>query len=301
MRAFGGTGTQEQQDRLGNQQRQQEDRWAAEAGAGARPGPGWSWVPGRNENEAGRWVQGNSGPAANGTVAKAKPGGTANYYDDSWLQLLTSLKGGEDPGAAFTRLLEGFKGEPSDLESFFDNPAARMAFAYMLGSGKGAKFMGDFSQEPSMRAFASGKGQIGQAAEMANQGQQAQLASMGLGRSGLAGAASAGIMQQAGGQSAQLGAALEQQRYSNLLQQAQMSFDTERIMAQLALGQTPAPSGGGGGMDSTAALIGAAGTVLGSLVGAPWLGAAAGAGYGAVKGSGGGGGGGGSREGWGQS
>lgn len=228
-------------------------------------------------------------PQSDGTVGKSRPGGMANYYDDSWLQLLRGLQAGDDPSAAFTRLLEGFKGDPGDLESFFDNPSARMAFAYMLGSSKGAKHLGDFSQEPSMRAFASGKGQIGQAAAMANQGQQAQLASMGLGRSGLAGAAEAGIMQQAGGQSAQLGAALEQQRYSNLLQQANMSFDVERIMTQLALGQTPAPMEGGGGMDSTAALIGAAGTVLGSFIGAPWLGAAAGGAYGATRSSGGGG------------
>lgn len=181
-------------------------------------------------------------PSGQGQVSKAYPEGMASYYDDSWLQLLNAMKAGKSPGGSFENLLGEFKGQPNDLKRFLENPAARMALAYGLTNTAGYNKLNDFGLEPSMQALAAGRGQIQSAAEIGSRRNQSALAGMGFGRSGLAAAAERDSRMGAASQVANLESMLRQQRYANLMSQAQQAFDADRLITSMATGYQAPPA-----------------------------------------------------------
>ncbi len=210
------------------------------------------------------WEQTKSG--GQGTVPKRHPEGTSRYYDDSYLQLLNALQSGDNPEGGWQNLLTEFKGSPGDLQRFMEHPAFRATQSYLMGNTPAAQMLGDFSMEPSMQALAAGQGAIGRGQAQATEQGQRALNQAGMGRNaGLMSAVARSAAQNAGQQSADLRARLEQQRYQNLMNQAQRRMDIDRLMTQLALGYNVQPRQGGG--DDNGELGALIGTVLGAGIG----------------------------------
>jgi hypothetical protein len=203
-------------------------------------------------------------------VNKAHPEGMAQYYDDSWLQILASLMNQQSGPEAFTNLLSEFKGKPGDLERFLESHGARMAMANMLTNTPAYGILNDFNQDPTMQGLGLGLGQIGQAAEGRRQQIGGQLNRSGLGQApGLRASLENQLSIDSATQGAGLRSQLLQQHYQNRMRQAQAAQDYNQAVTQLALGFQPNPRvpGGGGGGDWLSGLIAGAGA--GAPLG-PW-------------------------------
>lgn len=235
--------------------------------------------------------RGKGARSTDGTVPKAMPGGMANYYDDSWAQLLAGMQAGEGTTDVLQRILTNFKGKPGNLEDFLRQAGPFLGAAQVnkLGQSPGLKFMEDQSNWDmgALGAYGQGAGMIGRGARQSIDAGNQQLAAAGLGRSAARGSQTAALRQQAYGQQAGLWSDTYQQAQRNRMASANNLFDAHRVLAQLAMGQVPTPrnvdSGAGANslQDSLGAL--ASGVGAGAAIGGPIGGLVGGALFGGAK------------------
>lgn len=224
-----------------------------------------------------------------GVVGKRFGQGMARYYDDSYLQLLNQLEAGATPEQGYQNLLQQFKGSPSDLRKFMESPAFRATQAYGLGNTDAARIMGNFNLDPSLGQLGAGLGAIGQGQAQATQAGQAALNQTGMGRNaGLQAAVARQAAVGAGQTAANFRQQVYQQWYQNLMNQASMRFDVDRLMTQIALGYNAQPrtKGDDSGMwgQIIGSALGAVGGIAGAAIGGP-AGAVGGATLGNAAGS----------------
>lgn len=234
---------------------------------GAAPRPGGNPF-GDNPAEIARGPQQAGGPA---TVPQKYPQGMANFYDDSWKQILSSMEGQGGIEEALQGVLRNFKGKPGDLENFMRQaqPFLGAIEAGKLRKGKSMKFLEDEGNWDlgAMAGYGTGAGMIGQAGARGMAQGQNQLAAMGLGRGSARAALAQQGMQQQAGQQADLWSRTYQQAQQNKQQSALQLMDAHRAIAQMALGQQITPRQTDGSSSNWAGIMGAAGQ-LGSGVGA---------------------------------
>lgn len=201
--------------------------------------------------------------------------GISNRYDDSYGQLLESLRGGMGGQDMLSNLLDKFRGNIGDLKSFMESPAYRGALAFSAKNSDAYKGLASL-QDPTKQALSQGLGQISAAGGRGVSQAIAQLNTLGLGRNvGLAGAVRQSGELDTAQRSAGFKNALEQQAYQNERSRLDQLLNMEQSMQQLALGFSPQPRQPGNG-PSTGDWIALAGTLVGSAFGSPWLGAALG-------------------------
>lgn len=195
--------------------------------------------------------------------------GFANYYQGSWDQLLKALEPvgkGSGVASAYLNALQNFRGTPQYLESFLQQ--ASPFFASTLATSPAFKDLQDYQSRSNaiMQQFGPAAGKIGAAQTQAvRQGTQ-QLGRMGLGQSGARSALAGQAALTAGGQQADLFTNLYQGSVQARQQMAQQAFDAQRMVATLALGQSPVPRVTQKSSTPWGAIGGAAGALLGTVL-----------------------------------
>lgn len=218
-------------------------------------------------------AQNNAMQQPDAQVGHAIPGGMANFYDDSWKQLLGGMQGGQDASTTLTNILASFKGRPGALEDFMQQaaPFIQASQANALKQTDAFKYINDPTNwdKGAMAGYGTGAGQIAQGTQSAiNQGQQ-QLASSGLGRSSASAALMGNLRSQGSAQTADLWSRSFQQAQQNKMSGAMQAMDTHRTLAQMALGMAPTPrvqDEGGSTMGGIMSGVGA-GAAVGSALG----------------------------------
>lgn len=217
------------------------------------------------------------GGAPSTTVAKKHPGGTAQYYDDSYGALLDTLKNGGKGGIgdAYTDILSKFQGSPEDLQKFL--PTAAPFIASSIGNTDAFKRSQDVSFADPMLGYGSAVARIGASADNAARVGAQQLAANGLGRSAASATIARSATAGAGNAAADLYSGLRDRRFQMQMAANNNALDAHRMLATLALGQNPAPmQSSGGGSSPWLPVAAAAGGLAASLI--PGIGPAVAAG-----------------------
>lgn len=209
----------------------------------------------------------------NGRVRKRVPGGMASFYDDSWGNILQSIKGGATTEQTLQSLLAGFKGNPGDLEDLMRQagPFIASAEAGRMRNSDAMKYLGDQGNwdQGAMAGYGAAAGQIGQQGARQTQQGQNRLAAMGLGRGSARSALAQQGMQNSAAAQGNLWSQTYQQAQQNRWNSAMGLMDAHRMISQMALGQqiTPREQGEGGmsGLQAGAMAAGGIGSLLGGL------------------------------------
>jgi hypothetical protein len=172
-------------------------------------------------------------------VQKQYPGGTAGFYDDSWLQILKGLQGGNNTGEMMQNLLQNFSGNPEQMKLIMQQMQPFIAAG--MFNDPAYKNIADFEgrtekdRQQTMQAYGTGAGMIGDQGRQATTMGQQKLGRMGLGR----GAASAGlasrVAQQTGAQQGGLFSSLYEGHRNRTEGYAQQSLDATRGLTQMVL------------------------------------------------------------------
>lgn len=200
------------------------------------------------------------------------PQGTANYYEDSLGSFLGSLQQKRSLGDTLTNFLQGFQGEPGDIEQWLKRmgPFLSANEATRLEGSDAMRHLEDQGNwdKGALAGYGSAAGQMGQKTRAATASANQKLAASGLGRGSARAALQQQGMQNLTTQQGDLWARTFQQAQQNRWNSAQGLVDTHRAISQMALGQqfTPRENQDGGGSNNS--WIGPALTSLATVVAA---------------------------------
>jgi len=213
--------------------------------------------------------------------------GTAGYYQDTFGTALAGMQEGQSINQIMQNILQRYGGKPEHLKDWIEHLSpflqqyqTERQIEALRGS-EGFQHIQDSRNWDlgAMTGYGVGAGAIQRGAAQATRVGQQRLAASGLGRSAALASMQQMNQNQANSSQAGLWANMYGQAQRNRMASAGNALDAHRLLAQMALGQTPnprmfgggaTPDGGGGPNPTTSTLTGAAqGASAGSSAG-PW-------------------------------